>query len=199
MSSAHIAEAVQRYMQAVNERLRTMRTEIRNELLLELRAASTETRAVEAITVEPVPGPQGPVGDRGEPGPVGPPGEPGPPGPPGPAGEPGERGAPGQDGRDGAPGPQGEPGAQGERGADGIATRDELESIIEARFAELQVRTFADVYQGVFSSREQYTRGGLVTWDGSLWLAMEDTDDQPGTSPRWRLVTKKGRDGRDRR
>jgi collagen type III alpha len=109
----------------------------------------------------------------------------------------GERGADGIAGRDGAPsmipGPQG---PQGERGADGIATRAELEEMIEARFAELQVRTFADSYREVYRAGEQYRRGETVTWGGSLFLAMADTTDKPETTPAWRLMVKHGRDGK---
>lgn len=110
-------------------------------------------------------------------------------------GERGERGADGLAGRDGAasivPGPRGEP---GERGTDGIATLEELDARIEARFAEIQVRTFADMYRGVYRSGETYKRGQFATWDGSLHLALADTTDKPMTSPAWQLVTKRGRD-----
>jgi hypothetical protein len=49
-----------------------------------------------------------------------------------------------------------------------------------ARFAELQVRTFADSYREVYRAGEQYRRGETVTWGGSLFLAMAT----PRTSPR---------------
>lgn len=151
-------------------------------------ALPVETRAAE-------PGPQGERGPAGEPGPAGPQGEQGPPGPAGPQGE---RGADGLNGRDGAdslvPGPQG---PKGERGADGIATREEIESIVERRMADLQVRTFADVYQGVFEPGREYTRGVLATWGGSLWLSQTETRNKPGDgNPDWKLVVKKGADGR---
>lgn len=125
---------------------------------------------------------------------------------PGPRGEPGERGAegvqgpPGRDGlagRDGAPstvpGPQGE---RGERGADGIATREEIEAIWEERKADMNVRTFADVYQGVFEPDKLYTRGLLATWGGSLWLSLNETRSKPGENDDWKLVVKRGADGR---
>lgn len=112
----------------------------------------------------------------------------------------GERGADGKDGKDGAPstvpGPKGDP---GERGADGIATREELESLIEARFADLQVRSLADTYQGTFDQAKTYGRGQIVSWDGQPWLAMTETRATPGASSDWKLFAKKGRDGRDRK
>lgn len=150
-------------------------------------------------------GPQGAAGERGEPGQPGERGTPGEQGPIGPQGEPGAAGPPGERGEPGAPGemgPAGErgaPGERGERGSDGIATREELEALIEARFADLQVRTLADVYRNVFQPGEQYRRGEIATYDGCLWMAVEDSADQPGTTPSWRMITKRGRDGRDRR
>jgi hypothetical protein len=137
-----LTEAVERFMDAVEERLRAMETAIR------------------AFRVEP-----GPAGPQGESGPQGPAGEP------------------------------------GERGADGIAgiSREDVEGLIEARFADLTVRTLADSYRDVFAAGEQYQRGDLVTHDGSLWIALADTEAQPGAGEGWKLCTKRGRDGRDRR
>lgn len=109
----------------------------------------------------------------------------------------GERGADGLNGKDGAPsmiaGPKGDP---GQRGADGIATREELHSLIEERMGEIQVRTFADVYQGVYENGRQYERGQLVTWGGSLWLSQSEAKAKPGESGEWKLVVKKGADAR---
>lgn len=113
-----------------------------------------------------------------------------------PAGPQGERGETGPAGPQGEPGPAGVPGERGERGADGIATLEELDARIEARFAELQVRTFADVYQGVYEPGTTYTRGLLATWGGSLWMSLSDTSTKPGESTDWRLVVKRGADGR---
>ncbi len=211
-----LTRAVERYMEAVETRFRTMRDEIRNELLLELRASMPEVP-------EPTLGPEGPQGPQGEPGPAGPAGEPGekgekgdpgekgergadgvpgrdgeigPQGERGPPGEMGERGLPGEAGPQGLMGPQGERGERGERGADGIATREELESLIEERFADLRVRTLADSWRGVFREGETYQRGSVAQWGGSPWLciAAAETTAKPGTSPDWQLFAKKGAD-----
>lgn len=104
-------------------------------------------------------------------------------------GAPGERGADGINGRDGAPG------EKGERGADGIASREELESIVEARFADLTVRSFADAYSGVWKEG-LHKRGVFTTWGGSLWLSLADTENKPGENGDWRLVVKKGADAK---
>lgn len=147
----------------------------------EVRASlPVETRA------EPIPGPAGKDGRDGVDGKDGKDGE------RGPQGEKGERGADGLQGRDGAPGPQ------GERGADGIASRAELEELIEQRFAEVQTRTWADLHQRTFVRGTRYKKGAMVAWSGGTWGAMEDTETVPGTSPDWQLIAKQGRDGRDR-
>lgn len=143
------------------------------------------------------PGERGTDGINGQDGKVGENGKDGTPGERGEKGDTGERGSDGLQGREGTPGSPGKdgaPGEKGERGADGIATREELESLMEARFAEIQVRTFADAYRGVFKQGELYKRGEFVTWDGSLHLALSDTKAKPATDAAWQLVTKRGRD-----
>lgn len=42
-------------------------------------------------------------------------------------------------------------------------------------------------------------RGDVVTLDGSLWLAMADTDAKPGIGDTFRLIVKRGKDGKDLR
>jgi hypothetical protein len=216
-----VLTAVQRFMDAVELRLSRQAEETRSALAeIQTRAATRGPQGERGVAGER--GEIGPMGPRGEPGPPGIPGSVGergergadglagrdgaPSAVPGPRGEPGERGADGLQGlqgrdgppgRDGAsstvPGPQGPP---GERGADGIATLAELDARIEARFAELQVRTFADVYQGVFDPQKLYARGLLATWDGSLWLSLSETRSKPGHTGDWKLVAKRGADGR---
>src|SRR5688572_19779770 len=74
-------------------------------------------------------------------------------------GPPGKNGTDGLNGKDGRDGIDGKDGKPGERGTDGIASLDELHAAIEARVAEINVRTFADVYQGVYKPGELYKRG----------------------------------------
>lgn len=103
-------------------------------------------------------------------------------------GPPGKDGTNGIDGKDGKDGADGRP---GERGADGIATREELQAEIEKLVAEINVRTFADIYKGVYKAGDIYTRGVLATWGGSLWLSLNETKAKPGETPDWRLIVKK--------
>lgn len=100
----------------------------------------------------------------------------------GPAGKDGTNGKDGVDGKDGTP---------GKDGVNGIATREELKAAAQEVFADFQVRTFADVWQGTYKPGELYTRGVFTTWGGSLWLALSDTKAKPGETPDWKLVVKK--------
>lgn len=114
-------------------------------------------------------------------------------------GPPGKDGAPGSNGVDGKDGINGSDGKHGERGADGIATREELNEIVEKRFAEVQVRSLADVFEGVYDPSKLYPPGRLAVWDGQTWLSMTETRAAPAVSSDWKLIAKKGRDGRDAR
>jgi hypothetical protein len=87
-------------------------------------------------------------------------------------------------------------GKDGADGKDGIATRDELNAIVEERFADIQTRTLADIYRGVFKTDGRYARGDTATFGGGLWLALADGSDKPGTSDQWRLIVKRGADAR---
>lgn len=100
----------------------------------------------------------------------------------GPAGKDGVNGKDGVDGKDGVPGKAGE---------NGIATREEIEQVVERKVADINVRTFADIYRGVYKPGDLYTRGVLTTWGGSLWLSLNDTKTKPGETPDWKLVVKK--------
>jgi hypothetical protein len=52
------------------------------------------------------------------------------------------------------------------------------------------------VYRDVFKDGEEYQRGDLVTWGGSLWHCDAPTKSKPGTDD-WTLAVKRGRDGKD--
>ena len=105
-----------------------------------------------------------------------------------------------KDGRDGAP---------GKDGRDGVAFDEfHVEQVDERTFRHRYVRdgvtvkTFDflapwPVYREVFRQGEQYAVNDMVTFAGSMWIAMRDTDSKPGTDDSWRLIVKKGRDGKD--
>jgi hypothetical protein len=56
--------------------------------------------------------------------------------------------------------------------------------------------TAAMVYRGIWTDKE-FQRGDTATWDGSLWHCEAPTRGKPGLSPDWKLVAKRGRDGKD--
>lgn len=186
MSMKEIEEAFDAFASAVEERLVRMSDENRS-----LRTLVDELQTqVRAAPVQGPPGPQGPQGERGADGLNGRDGAPGEPGQRGQPGERGESGSDGINGRDGAPGPQ------GERGADGIGTREDIDAAVRAAVADLQVRGLADVYRGVYKPGDPYQRSELATWDGSLWLAVRDTNARPGSDDAWVLIVKRGQNGR---
>jgi hypothetical protein len=81
-------------------------------------------------------------------------------------------------------------------GEDGIATREELEALVRSEVGAVQVRNLADSWQGVWKPATTYARGSVVQWDGSPWLVLKDTANKPGESPDFTLFAKKGRDAR---
>lgn len=97
--------------------------------------------------------------------------------------------------------------ARGERGLDGFGFEDmtfaEDVRTFTLRFTKGdQVKEFtgtkptlADLHQGIWTEGE-YKRGDVVTWGGSQWLALADTDARPETTKDWVLVVKRGRDGK---
>jgi hypothetical protein len=50
---------------------------------------------------------------------------------------------------------------------------------------------------GVWEMGRGYARKNLVTFQGSTWIALRDNNDRPGTPGAWRLIAKRGRDGKD--
>jgi hypothetical protein len=81
----------------------------------------------------------------------------------------------------GPKGDKGDPGEQGPQGAPGMITAEAL----------------ADAYKGIWEEGE-HERGEIVTWGGSLWLALAKSSDRPGeANENWKLIVKRGRDGKD--
>jgi hypothetical protein len=72
-------------------------------------------------------------------------------------------------------------------------------SAIEKRLDALERRVSME-YRGTFSDGTEYQRGDVVTHAGSAWIAVETTTAKPGeaaeASRSWRLMVKRGRDGR---
>jgi hypothetical protein len=121
----------------------------------------------------------------------------------------GKDGRDGRDGKDGRDGIDGKDGIHGKDGRDGVATTDELTSLIEAqvekRLADVVEKRIQEAfaklpqigYKQVFKEGETYLNGNFVTWNGSVWHCNYETDTKPGEgNPAWTLAVKKGRDGK---
>lgn len=52
------------------------------------------------------------------------------------------------------------------------------------------------MYREVYLTGSSYEMGDVVTYDGSMWVALRDTSAAPGKSPDWRLAVKRGQDGK---
>lgn len=116
----------------------------------------------------------------------------------------------GRDGVDGkdAKGEAGQNGKDGKDGKDGLGFKDMsvtfdgerdlvFKFVLEERVEELALTIPFMIYRGVWKAGE-YKRGDTITRDGSLYVAIRDTDAQPGTvESGWQLAAKRGRDGRD--
>lgn len=145
-------------------------------------------------------------------------GQPGKDGAPGLAGRDGLPGRDGAAGRDGAVGSDGADGRDGKDGAAGLNGKDGLDGLgfddlalsydgrrtLTLRFArgervkEFPITVPWPLDCGVWKDGEVYARGDGVSYDGSWWMAQQDTDSKPGTgNGAWRLAVKRGRDGRD--
>ena len=69
---------------------------------------------------------------------------------------------------------------------------------LRERIAELEAREWA----GVWEAGKSYAKGAIVSHGGSGWLALRQyPDGKPGDGANsgWRLIVKRGRDGRDAR
>jgi HK97 family phage prohead protease len=70
----------------------------------------------------------------------------------------------------------------------GLASRD-------AQIRSLQDELEARTYKGVWEPGA-YKAHNSVTYKGSLWIALCDTQGEPGTTEDWQLAVKRGRDAR---
>lgn len=50
-------------------------------------------------------------------------------------------------------------------------------------------------YRGVWQPAETYAKGNLATYDGSLWIAVDDAPKRPGVGA-WQLAAKRRADAR---
>lgn len=88
--------------------------------------------------------------------------------------------------------------------ADALRPVEERQADLERRLRALELRFENERkgfhYAGVWKEGEVYNEHDFATDHGSLWCCLVDgTTDRPGTSDRWQLSVKAGRNGRDAR
>jgi hypothetical protein len=122
----------------------------------------------------------------------------------------GRDGLPGNPGRQGPRGEDGIDGKDGMPGRDGLAVESIRCEVIDRRTQKLVLRASDGsefeapivlagmvIDAGIHKTGEQYDKGDAVTRGGSYWVANVNTKATPGESTDWRLVVKRGRDGKD--
>jgi len=89
---------------------------------------------------------------------------------------------------------------QAEETIDGGRFTEKLTVYTDGSVVRHRIKSQALIYRGLWTAGN-YLQGDQVTWAGGMWVAMQDTDEAPGTkkddTSHWRLSVKKGRDGKD--
>ncbi len=65
---------------------------------------------------------------------------------------------------------------------------------LKKRVAELEARPVLR-YVGTWDRVRNYEPGEICTDGGSAWICQQETNSRPGTTDRWQLMVKRGRDG----
>jgi hypothetical protein len=65
---------------------------------------------------------------------------------------------------------------------------------LHERVKELEAAPFD--YKGTHETGRGYSKNAVVTYDGSLWIALRSTTQPPGPGDSWQLCVKRGRDAR---
>ena len=60
-----------------------------------------------------------------------------------------------------------------------------------------EVRLDIPIFHGLYQPGQKSEKDDIVTFGGSAWIALQDTEDAPGSSDSWRLLAKRGRDGKN--
>ncbi len=112
-------------------------------------------------------------------------------------------------GKDGEPGINGKDGIPGADGRDGlgfddfefkqVGKRDWLAVFVQGdRRKEFPMKFDVPLDAGVWSAGQTYEAGDMVTRGGSMWIAQEQTAEEPGAgATKWRLCVKRGSNGKD--
>lgn len=85
---------------------------------------------------------------------------------------------------------------EGEQELDGGRFIERTTIYTSGRVFTRRMQSLAMIYRGVWADGE-FTRGDTATWDGSLWHCERPTKEKPGVSADWKLVAKRGTNGKD--
>lgn len=70
-------------------------------------------------------------------------------------------------------------------------------TLVDGRTIESEFKIIGAMqYRELHQIGKQYEMGDVVTYDGSMWVALRDTAGAPGKSADWRLAVKRGQDGK---
>lgn len=73
-----------------------------------------------------------------------------------------------------------------------------IDRLVAAERTIAEIQATGIKFCGVHQRALEYKKGAVVVADGSSWVSLEDGNgDVPGTSGRWTLMAKRGRDGKD--
>lgn len=114
----------------------------------------------------------------------------------------GPMGEKGLSGEVGPAGPQGPIGPDGLGFEDFDVQRDDERTVRfvmsrDGHTKEWSLKLAHMLHQGVFVAGKSYEPGDVVTWAGSSWHCLTETDGKPGESRDWQLIVKSGRPGKD--
>jgi hypothetical protein len=98
-----------------------------------------------------------------------------------------------KDGEDGAPG-----GSVDDFDVELVERNLTISMKIGDRVEKRTVRLDIPIERGVYQSGKTYEKSDIVTFSGSQFIATRDTvgTEKPEQSPAWRLIVKRGKDGR---
>lgn len=150
----------------------------RFQLDLERKAMEFERRCMDSVqkAIQSIPPPkEGPTGPKGD---------------PGSAGEPGQKGEPGNPGRDGL-------------GFEDVEFEYDGERTVTAKFVRggsvlksVPWKFPVIIDKGYWQAGTKAEKGDAMTEGGTLYIALRDTTEKPGTGAKdWRVGARKGRDG----
>jgi hypothetical protein len=83
--------------------------------------------------------------------------------------------------------------------ASALKQRDDKIAALEARIVDSEKQAAEFRYRGVWQPGETYKKNNFITFDGSVWVCLRETEGKPGQSLDWQLAVRRGKDGKDAR